>query len=185
MTLTYGAPSLIEIPTVITSRLVLRGWRTSDLEPYAAMNADEETMRYLGGVVGMAATERMVTHLTGMWAIRRHGMWAVEDRQAGEFLGRAGTYFGEGWPAVEVAVSLRRDHWGQGLGTEAIAAALDFGFEALDDDELITVTHQENAGMNAIARKLGMTFREIADVGPWKANNVYAISRAEWAAHTD
>nr|WP_018503823.1 hypothetical protein [Parafrankia discariae] len=37
--------------------------------------------------------------------------------------------------------------------------------------------------MNAIARKLGMTFREVADVGPWKANNVYAITRDEWAAH--
>ncbi|WP_462187759.1 GNAT family N-acetyltransferase [Frankia sp. CcWB2] len=180
MTFVYDAPSVFEIPTVVTDRLVLRGWRAADLEPYAAMNADPETMRYLDGTFGAAGTERLVTHLIGMWVIRGHGMWAVEDRETGEFLGRAGTYFADGWPEVEVAVSIRRDRWGQGLGTEAIRAALDFGFQRLPVDELITATHQENAGMNAIAGKLGMTFREVADVGPWRANNVYAISRVEW-----
>ncbi len=104
----------------------------------------------------------------------------MTDRHTNEFIGRAGTFYAEGWLAVEVAVSIRRDRWGQGLGTEAITASLNFGFDRLDVDELITVTHQENAGMNAIARKLGMTFREVADVGPWRANNVYAISRVEW-----
>ncbi len=117
-----------------------------------------------------------------MWVIRGHGMWAVEDRGTGEFLGRAGTYFADGWPGVKVAVSIRRDRWGQGLGTEAITAALRFGFDRLDVDELITATHQENTGMNTIARRLGMNFREIADVGPWQASNIYAISRGDWAA---
>ncbi|ABW16094.1 GCN5-related N-acetyltransferase [Parafrankia sp. EAN1pec] len=172
------------IPTVVTDRLILRGWRDEDIEPYAAMNADAETMRYLDGVCGLDGTIRLVQRARALWARRGHGMWAVEDRATGEFLGRAGTFYGEGWPGVEVAVSIRRDRWGQGLGTEAIRAALDFGFTRLDVDELITVTHPENAGMNAIARKLGMTFREIADVGPWRANNVYAISRDEWAAGT-
>ena len=38
-----------EISTVIsTERLVLRGWRESDLEPWAAMSADPEVRRYLG-----------------------------------------------------------------------------------------------------------------------------------------
>lgn len=182
MKLVYGTPSVAEIPTVFTERLALRGWQAGDLEPYAAMNADSETMRYLDGTFGMGGTERLVTHLIGMWVIRGHGMWAVEDRGTGEFLGRAGTYFADGWPGVEVAVSIRRDRWGQGLGTEAITAALQFGFDRLDVDELITATHQGNTGMNTIARRLGMTFREIADVGPWQASNIYAISRNDWTA---
>lgn len=182
MALTYGVPARFEIPTVITSRLVLRGWRPADLRPYAAMNADPQTMRYLDGPIGAAATERLITHLIGMWALRGHGMWAVEERGSGEFLGRAGAYVGEGWPGIEVAVSIRRDHWGHGLGTEAVRASLAFGFERLGVDELITTTHRDNAGMNAIAHRLGMTFRGVADVGPWRASNVYAISRAEWYA---
>lgn len=82
--------------------------------------------------------------------------------------------------AFEVPVSIRRDRWGQGLGTEAIAAALDVGFDRLNVDQLIRATHQGNAGMNAIARKLGMTFRNVVDVGPWKASNIYTISRETW-----
>jgi RimJ/RimL family protein N-acetyltransferase len=149
------------------------------------MNADPATMRYLGGPFGTAATERLVTHLIGMWTLRGHGMWAVEERASGEFLGRAGSYVGDGWPGVEVAVSIRRDHWGRGLGTEAIRASLDFGFERLPVTELITATHRDNAGMNAIARRLGMTFRGVADVGPWRASNVYVISRADWCGLPD
>jgi RimJ/RimL family protein N-acetyltransferase len=180
----YGPPTKVSVPTVHTDRLVLRSWRQTDIEPYAAMNADEETMRYLDGTFSRAVTERLVTHLAGMWIILGHGMWAVEDRTSGEFLGRAGTYYADGWPGVEVAVSIRRDRWGQGLGTEAVRAALAFGFDRLNVDELVAVAHQRNAGMNAIARNLGMTLREVADVGPWKANNVHAISRDEWAART-
>ncbi|WP_235486327.1 GNAT family N-acetyltransferase, partial [Frankia sp. AvcI1] len=152
--------------------------------PYAAMNADPETMRYLDGPFGLAGTERLVTHLLGMWMIHGHGMWAVEERGSGEFLGRAGVYFADGWPGIEVAVSIRRDHWGQGLGTEAVRASLEFGFERLTVDELITSTHRDNAGMNAIAHRLGMTFRGIADVGPWLASNVYVMSRQQWYART-
>ncbi|WP_261565643.1 GNAT family N-acetyltransferase [Frankia gtarii] len=184
MTLAYGMPTRSEIPTVITSRLVLRGWRSEDLPRYAAMNADPETMRYLDGPFGLADTERLVTHLIGMWAIHGHGMWAVEERGSGEFLGRAGAYFADGWPGVEVAVSIRRDHWGHGLGTEAVRASLEFGFDQLSVAELITSTHRDNAGMNAIARRLGMTFRGVADVGPWRASNVYAMSRDEWRTRT-
>ncbi|WP_372511958.1 GNAT family N-acetyltransferase [Frankia umida] len=180
MTLTYGVPSRCDIPTVVTSRLILRGWRPEDLAPYAAMNADPETMRYLDGPFGVDATERLVTHLIGMWSLRGHGMWAVEDRGSGEFLGRAGSYIAQGWPGIEVAVSIRRDHWGRGLGTEAIRASLEFGFERLPVDELITSTHRDNTGMNSIAHRLGMNFRGVADVGPWRASNVYAITRAEW-----
>ncbi|WP_322767846.1 GNAT family N-acetyltransferase [Frankia sp. Cr1] len=180
MTLTFGEPTSIVVPTVITDRLVLRCWRPGDIGPYAAMNADEETMRFLNGTFGREGTERLITHLIGMWALRGHGMWAVEDKTTGEFLGRAGTYYADGWPGIEVAVSIRRDRWREGLGTEAIRAALTFGFTMLGVDELVTVTDQGNAGMNGIARKLGMVFQAVATVGPWKDNNVYAISRSAW-----
>ncbi|KLL09983.1 GNAT family N-acetyltransferase [Protofrankia coriariae] len=184
MTLEFGEPASIVVPTVVTDRLILRCWRPADIDPYAAMNADEETMRYLNGPFDRAGTERLVTHLAGMWVLLGYGMWAVEDKATGEFLGRAGLYYADGWPGVEVAVSIRRDRWRQGLGTEAIRTALDYGFAALGEDELVTVTDQGNIGANGIARKLGMSFRKIATVGPWRDNNVYAISRETWAART-
>ncbi|WP_239393879.1 GNAT family N-acetyltransferase [Frankia sp. CiP3] len=176
-----GEPTVIAVPTVVTGRLILRCWRLADIDPYAAMNADDETMRHLNGTFDRDGTQRLITHLIGMWALLGHGMWAVEDRASGEFLGRAGLYYGPGWPGVEVAVSIRRDRWREGLGTEACRASITWGFATLSLDEIVTFTNQGNAGMNGIARKLGMTFQgEASAIGPWKDNNVYAISRAEW-----
>jgi RimJ/RimL family protein N-acetyltransferase len=177
-----ATPTTITIPTVLTDRLVLRCWRAADVEPYAAMNADPETMRYLNGTCDREATERLITHMAGMWILRGHGMWAVEDRASGQFLGRAGLYFAPGWPGVEVAVSIRRERWRQGLGTEACRAALAWGFTSLNLDRIVTLTNFGNAGMNATARKLGMTFiGRAAAIGPWRHNNIYAITRTEWA----
>lgn len=178
--LEFGDPTVIEIPTVVTPRLLLRGWRMADVEPYAAMNADAETMRYLGGTFDATATERLVSHLIGLWRLYGHGMWAVEDRATGEFLGRAGLYRAAGWPAPEMAWSLRRDRWGQGLATEAGAAALRYGFEAVDADRIISVIHPDNAASIRVAERLGATFAEIATIGAWKDSAVYAIPRSTW-----
>ncbi len=71
---------------------------------------------------------------------------------------------------------------GSGSGA-AVFASCCWSTRSLPRRPPAPVKPPQNAGMNAIARKLGMTFREVADVGPWKANNVYAITRDEWAAH--
>jgi RimJ/RimL family protein N-acetyltransferase len=39
---------MLEIPRIITSRLVLRGFKEADFETYAAMMADPGVTRYLG-----------------------------------------------------------------------------------------------------------------------------------------
>jgi RimJ/RimL family protein N-acetyltransferase len=39
----------MEVPTLTTDRLTLRGWRADDLDAYAAIAADPEVMRFMGG----------------------------------------------------------------------------------------------------------------------------------------
>ncbi|WP_250282192.1 MULTISPECIES: GNAT family N-acetyltransferase [unclassified Frankia] len=178
-----GEPTVLVVPTVVTDRLILRCWRPADIDPYAAMNADEETMRYLNGPFDRAGTERLITHLAGMWVLLGYGMWAVEDKATGEFLGRAGLYYADGWPGVEVAVSIRRDRWRQGLGTEACRASITWGFTTLPVDEIITFPNRDNAGMNGVARTLGMVFQgEASAIGPWRDSNLYSTTREKWAA---
>ncbi|WP_322750881.1 MULTISPECIES: GNAT family N-acetyltransferase [unclassified Frankia] len=87
----------------------------------------------------------------------------------------------DGYPTRAV----RRDCWREGLGSEACDAAVTWGFAALNLDEIVTFTNRGNAGMNGIARTLGMTFQgEASAIGPWKDNNVYATSRSESETHT-
>ena len=171
----------IVVPTLVTDRLILRCWQPSDLEPYSAMNQDAETMSHLGGVMAYAQTERLVTHLIGMWHLRGFGMWALEHRVSGEFVGRAGLYQTSEWPAPEAAWSIRRDLWGQGLATEAGAAVLRFGFTRRDMPRIISLPARDNRASVQVAAKLGMTFTEIAAVGPWRDSAVYEITKDAWS----
>jgi RimJ/RimL family protein N-acetyltransferase len=176
---TWTGSTSVTIPTLTTERLVLRCWQRSDLEPYAAMNRDPETMLHLNGPVNYPATERLVTHLIGMWHLRGFGMWALESREDGSFVGRAGLYQTHEWPEPEVAWSIRRDLWKRGLATEAGAAALQFGF-SLGLPKIISLPSPENLPSVRVAEKLGLTFERIATIGPWKDSAIYTIEEDRW-----
>lgn len=172
-----ATPTQITIPSLVTDRLVLRAWQPDDLEPYAAMNADEETMRYMDGTTSPAATWRLVTHLIGHWHLRGCGMWALELRETGEFVGRAGLYEGWDWPGVEASWTVRRDLWGRGLATEAGAAAVAWGWEQLAVEHLVSVIEPGNIASCKVAEKLGFHLERHVDVGPWKDQLLYRLPR--------
>ncbi len=46
--LLYLSPITMQIPKIITKRLILRGFQDEDLDAYVQMCADGETMRYIG-----------------------------------------------------------------------------------------------------------------------------------------
>jgi RimJ/RimL family protein N-acetyltransferase len=178
--ISQSAPTNITIPTILTERLILRCWQSGDLAPYATMNEDAETMIHLHGTMDYAATERLVTHLIGMWHLRGFGMWAVELRDDGSFVGRAGLYQTSQWPDPEVAWSIRRDLWNQGLATEAGAAALAYGFGIIGLDRITSLPSAKNYASVRVAEKLGMRFERIATIGPWEDSSIYAIMRNQW-----
>lgn len=107
------------------------------------------------------AWEQMAAFL-GQWALRGHGQWALEDRRTGRLLGRAGLHQPErvDWPGLEVGWTLHPDHWGHGYATEAGAAAIDYAFEVLARDEVVSIIHPDNHGSQAVARRLGLDFVE-------------------------
>ncbi|MFF8913328.1 GNAT family N-acetyltransferase [Streptomyces sp. NPDC015032] len=51
-------------------------------------------------------------------------------------------------PAVEVGWRLGRAHWGQGLATEAAAAAVRFGFEDCGVDRVVSIASWATAHPN-------------------------------------
>jgi ribosomal-protein-alanine N-acetyltransferase len=89
------------------------------------------------------------------------GLWAVERLDTGEFIGfvgLAGTNFDEHFtPAVEVGWRLARPHWHQGFATEAALAAVAFGFETLQLDEIVSFTAVTNDASRRVMERIGMT----------------------------
>ena len=95
----------------------------------------------------------------------RHGwgLWAVEWRDGGGYLGEAGLQTFEDGESVEVGCHLARSSWGRGVATEAGAAALRFGFDELQLDRIIAVVRRENEGSKRVLSKLGLRLAAIED----------------------
>jgi RimJ/RimL family protein N-acetyltransferase len=149
--------TIFEIPTVTTRRLRLRAFRATDLDAYAAMQANPEVMRYL--VMGRTSTRVEVwrTMLTsvGSWALRGYGMWAVEKLEAEAFIGSVGLFHPLDWPEPEIAYSLDQPFWHQGFATEAAAAARDWFFEHFPLPRIASFIRPDNFASKRVVERLG------------------------------
>ncbi|MCX4821362.1 GNAT family N-acetyltransferase [Streptomyces sp. NBC_01142] len=148
-----------------TDRLMLRRWRESDLEPWAAMNADPEVREHLGDLLTPEQSEASVALMQSEFDERGYGWWAVEALESGEFIGRAGLdEVDETMPftGVDVGWRLTRSAWGHGYATEAALAGLAFGFGSLGLPEIVASTTVNNTRSQAVMRRIGMT-RDPAD----------------------
>jgi RimJ/RimL family protein N-acetyltransferase len=152
-------------PEVQRPRLLLRGWRGEDLDGYAAMDADPEVMRFMGGPVDRVESWRRLAMFAGHWVLRGYGTWAVERTEDGVLVGRIGLWEPEGWPGLEVGWKLARHAWGHGYATEAARASIEWGWATLDVPRLISLIHPENEASIRVAGRLGMRPIGEHDVG--------------------
>ncbi|MEU4287620.1 GNAT family N-acetyltransferase [Kribbella sp. NPDC026596] len=174
-----------------TERLVLRPWRESDLEPWAAMNADPDVREHLGDVLTREQSDASVAAFRAEFDERGYGWWAVEVRATGEFIGFAGLdQVDEGMPftGVEIGWRLARASWGHGYATEAALATLSVGFQTLNLPEILAVTTATNLRSQAVMRRIGMTRNPAEDFddptapeGPLRPSVLYRIHRAATA----
>jgi RimJ/RimL family protein N-acetyltransferase len=151
-----------------TPRLVLRGWETRDLDPFAAMCADAEVMRHLNGVVDRAAAAVIVARLTAALADTGLTFWAIERREDRAFLGFCGLRHGghPGTPVadeLEVGWRLARAHWGRGYAREAAQASLNHGWATTERDRIAAWTVPANTASWGLMKRLCMTARADLD----------------------
>lgn len=165
--------------TLETKRLVLRMLREEDLDGYAEMCADEEVMRYIGKPMSRMEAWRSMAMMIGHWQLRGYGMWAVEERQSGAFIGRIGCWYPEGWPDFEIGWMLRRAYWGRGFATEAARAALNYAFSELQRPHVVSLIHPENMTSIRVAERLGERLEGRAQIFGIEVL-VYGIHREDW-----
>ena len=147
-----------------TERLLLRQWEERDFEFYAEYFADEDAARYVGGHCDRDTAWRRMATLIGHWALRGYGLWAVEEKETGTFVGCVGLWFSEGWPELELGYWLRRDMQGKGYAVEAARASRDYAYEVLGTETLVSYIHPDNEPSRRVAEKLGASFEEVIEL---------------------
>ena len=72
---------------IVTPRMRLRTWRESDLEAFAALNADPAVMEHFPQRLNRDETRAMIARIAGFLARNGYGLWAVEVPGVAEFIG--------------------------------------------------------------------------------------------------
>ncbi|MDQ6841866.1 MAG: GNAT family N-acetyltransferase [Actinomycetota bacterium] len=144
-----------------TPRLLLRHWRESDRQPFAALNADPEVMRYFPAPLPPDQSDAFVEMVLARIDRQGWGLWAVEVIDEARFIGLVGLneagFDAHFTPAVEVGWRLMRSSWGNGYATEAAGGAIEFGFDELRVEEIVSFTAAINEPSQQVMERLNMT----------------------------
>jgi ribosomal-protein-alanine N-acetyltransferase len=164
-----------------TDRLLLRRWREEDLEPWAALNADPEVMAHFPSLLTREESDAWAEAIELHFAQHGYGLWAVDVD--GRFAGFTGLRWTDvlGGSDLEVGWRLARWAWGHGYASEAARAALDVGFEHVE--QIISITAVGNERSWRVMERLGMR-REgefdhprIVDGHPLQRHVLYTLRR--------
>jgi RimJ/RimL family protein N-acetyltransferase len=156
-----------------TSRLILRHQILADLDSLFALYCDLDVRRYIPDVPRTyeETREELEWHMNGHPKHPELGLWATIHKKTGKFIGRCGLlpWTIDGQDEVEVAYLISKAYWGQGLGTEAAQALLEYGFEKLHLPRLICLIDKDNLASIRVAEKIGMTFEKEGEdeMGPF------------------
>src|SRR5262249_32174896 len=147
-------------PFLRTDRLLLRPWRDSDVESFAALNADPRVMEHFPALLSSAESAASAARIRAHLEEHGFGLWAVEVVGVTSFAGFVGLavprFEAAFTPCVEIGWRLAFAHWGQGYATEAARAAVAFGFERLGLAEIVSFTVPGNVRSRRVMERLGM-----------------------------
>src|SRR5262245_22564416 len=165
--------------TIETPRLVLRPPESDDAKPLMDIHQDPDVIKYVlvgNPAAGITAAWRSVALMAGHWHLRGYGQWTVIEKADQQVVGRVGLWNPEGWPGVELGWVIRRARWGHGLATESAAAALQWTWDHVRTDRVISLIQPDNVRSIRVAEKLGQRF-ERTEVVSGAEMQVFSVRR--------
>jgi RimJ/RimL family protein N-acetyltransferase len=177
-----------------TERLILRQWKPEDRKPFARMNADPVIMEYMPRALDEKASDKLVLRFQEHFKAHGFGLYAIERKEDGAFMGFVGLntveFEAHFTPAVEIAWRLDYEYWGQGYATEAARRVIEHAFDELKLKEIVAFSVHDNSRAIHIMEKLGMRHDPKGDFDypslrkghPLGRFVLYRLSRKDYAA---
>jgi ribosomal-protein-alanine N-acetyltransferase len=165
---------------VETEHLLFRPLMLSDLDDLAALYADPEVMRFLGGPRSREEVQHILNRYIREYEIYGHSFFATIEKREQRFIGQCGLLMQEveGQPEIELGYLLAPQYWQRGLALEGTQALKDYGLQQLGFPRLISLIPPENVASIHIAEKIGMHYEH--DVDQWGQHfRLYAVTQPD------
>ena len=146
-----------------TERLLLREFTRDDIAALEAVIGDPVAMRWYKAPFDHAGVTEWIERNIHRYRSEGHGLWAMVLKSSGEVIGDCGCVAQEveGRKAIEIAYHVRRDLWGNGYATEAAHACIEFAFNRLGAQRVISMIRPGNVNSRRVAEKNGLTCEKI------------------------
>lgn len=141
-------------PTLETERLVLRPYKLSDFDAFAAYFASARSA-FTDGPVSREMAWDLFTAGAGRWVIAGHGAWSIATKSADASVGLVSLNTPITLPEPELGWILWDGSEGHGFALEAATAAREFAFDILQWPTLVSGIHKDNARSIRLAERMG------------------------------
>lgn len=161
-----------------TERLALRKMNKDDTANLLEIFADPVAMQYYPSTKNEHETNAWINWTLENYAKFGSGLWIVEDKRTGEFLGQCGLVLQkvDGSMEMEIGYLFKRSIWGNGYATEAALACKEYGFTEMKLRKLISLIDVHNVPSVNVAERVGM--KREKNVMKWeKEIAVYTVYR--------
>ena len=175
-------------PELTTERLLLRGPLEKDLQPAYEIQSDPEVMRYYG-VLPHQSTDKTREHLEWLAKLHREEIglrWVITLKGEDQYIGDIGYYdYEKKHNKAEIGYILGKQHWKKGIMSEAIKAALDYGYNVMNLNRVQALVDPRNKGSQKVLEKQGFsyegTFREYEyEYGEYIDLDMHSLLRREY-----
>jgi len=155
-------PLFNQAPLLETERLLLTAHRPEDFTALAALWADPQVVRFIGGRPSDAeqSWSRLIRY-AGLWPLLGLGYWAVRDKTSQAYLGEMGfAHFHRAiTPRIdeypEMGWLLATEAQGKGYAQEALSAIIQWGHQHLAGKTAVCMIDPDHRASLALAAKLG------------------------------
>ena len=149
---------LEQLPTLSTSRLVLRAITEADSSALFEIFSDSDVMRYWSRppMTSREQARALAIEIQAHWLTRTLFQWGIAERAGGALVGTCTLYrWDRAHARAEIGYALRKDRWGRGLASEAVAAVLDFAFGRMGLHRVGADTDPRNVASARLLERLG------------------------------
>jgi len=142
-----------------TARLELKPIGPADADLLWQLHQDPGIARWYAGIWSTSQASEFATAMGHAWQTGGVGKWLAYRREDAVLVGRGGCSLAvvEDRRQLEIGWAVREEHWGRGYATEIGLAGLNFAFETLHADHVVSFTEAHNLRSRAVMERIGMT----------------------------